>query len=168
MMSSSSSDAKMQRLQMVFNKALQASIEGIDNSQLEHCFGNTTKTLGNNIQHIFIKKIAKVETNLQKTFEELCSQHDMEELFAGAGGGAGGGGDDGSSSSGDGGAALSKLVSDIQNEEMKQLNAAISKMENEIIKLTAEATKIHQNVTIEMASGRAESQKLASAAAQIS
>lgn len=68
----------------------------------------------------------------------------MEELFAGAGGGAGGGGDDGSSSSGDGGAALSKLVSDIQNEEMKQLNAAISKMENEIIKLTAEATKIHQ------------------------
>lgn len=158
-MSSNEAASKIKRLNTVFSKALNVSVNGIDDGDLDECFDSTKNKLGGSIQSTFINKIMKAETNLQKAFKELCTQHDIENYLAGK---------MQPSEQIEFDDPLMAIVSDVQSDEMTQLTDAIGKMESEILRLTGESQKIQMSIHNELAASNVECQKLSVAVSKCS
>jgi hypothetical protein len=71
----------MDELEKVFFKALDESINSVDNDDLNKCFADLPQ-LGNHHNNIFINMIYKAQTNMIHCFKDICVKHKVESTFA--------------------------------------------------------------------------------------
>ena len=71
----------MDELEKVFFKALDESINSVDDNDLNECFADLTQ-LGNHHKNIFINIIYKAQTNMIHRFKEICAEHKVESTIA--------------------------------------------------------------------------------------
>ncbi len=67
----------MDSLEKVFFKALDESINSVDDKDLNECFADL-KQLGNHHKNIFINIIYKAQTNMIHRFKDICTKHNIE------------------------------------------------------------------------------------------
>jgi len=150
---------RMERLNMVFNKALDVSMASIGEDMLDECFGDikTKYKLGNDMNKSFINICGETFTSIDGTYKDICIKKQVEEKLK---------------------ILETTPINDIENEplngviidlkklEIDNLNAAINHITGEINQLKDTIEKIKTNIKGEIAGAVEENHKLALAASQ--
>ena len=150
---------RMERLNMVFNKALDVSMASIGEDMLDECFGDikTKYKLGNDMNKSFINICGETFTSIDGTYKDICIKKQVEEKLK---------------------ILETTPINDIENEplngiiidlkkiEIDNLNAAINHITGEINQLKDTLEKIKTNIKGEIAGAVEENHKLALAASQ--
>ena len=150
---------RMERLNMVFNKALDVSMASIGEDMLDECFGDikTKYKLGNDMNKSFINICGETFTSIDGTYKDICIKKHVEEKLK---------------------ILETTPINDIENEplngiiidlkkiEIDNLNAAINHITGEINQLKDTLEKIKTNIKGEIAGAVEENHKLALAASQ--
>eukprot|EP01035_Chromulina_nebulosa_P036554 gene36554-49254_t len=71
----------MDELEKVFFKALDESMNSVDENDLNKCFADLPQ-LGNRHNKIFMNMIYKAQTNMIHRFKEICIKHKVESTIA--------------------------------------------------------------------------------------
>ena len=151
---------RMERLNMVFNKALDVSMASIGEDMLDECFGDikTKYKLGNDMNKSFINICGETFTSIDGTYKDICIKKQVEEKLK---------------------ILETTPINDIENEplngviidlkklEIDNLNAAINHITGEINQLKDTIEKIKTNIKGEIAGAVEENHKLALAASQM-
>jgi hypothetical protein len=70
---------RMNKLETVFAKALDMSMNNIGESNLDDCFGDLKSQYGNTMQKSFVNMIGVTQHSMQESFRDICIQRDMDE-----------------------------------------------------------------------------------------
>jgi len=148
-----------ERLNIVFNKALDVSMNSIGEDILDECFGDIKSKykLGNDMNKSFINICGETFTSIDGTYKDICIKKQVEEKLK---------------------ILETTPINDIENEplngiiidlkklEIDNLNAAINHITGEINQLKDTIEKIKTNIKGEIAGAVEENHKLALAASQ--
>ena len=159
--SKSNDSLRTDRLNLVFNKALDVSMSSLGEDMLDECFGDIRLKykLGNDINKIFVNMSAKVQTSIDATYKDVCTKKHIDEklkilettpIIN-------------SEESKD---ALNGVIFDLKKIEIDNLIAAINHIEGEINQLKDTAEKLKTNMKGEIAAASEEGHKLALASQQ--
>jgi hypothetical protein len=74
-------EQKYERLQAVFLKAIDSSVNSIDESDLQESFGDLKQQLGNNLQMAFMNMISRSEKRMENEFTDITSRHDIKRYL---------------------------------------------------------------------------------------
>lgn len=72
---------RSEQLSMVFNKALDESLNSMNESDLDECFGNTKLQLGSNLQRLYMNMISKTESKIMTSFEQINELDKLEDTI---------------------------------------------------------------------------------------
>lgn len=64
------SSARKQRLDAVFTKAIDMSVNGVGEPELEECFGGIKAKFGAQLQNQYVNMIAKTQRSMEVRYEE--------------------------------------------------------------------------------------------------
>lgn len=154
---------RMERLNIVFNKALDVSMASIGEDMLDECFGDikTKYKLGNDMNKSFMNICGETFTSIDGTYKDICIKKQVEEKLK---------------------ILETTPINDIENEtkdalngviidlkkiEIDNLNAAINHITVEINQLKDTLEKLKTNIKGEIAGAVEENHKLALAASQM-
>lgn len=70
---------RMNKLETVFAKALDMSMNNIGESNLDDCFGDLKSQFGNTLQKAFVNMVGVTQHSMQESFRDICIQRDMDE-----------------------------------------------------------------------------------------
>lgn len=158
----SNDSLRTERLNMVFNKALDVSMNSLGEDMLDECFGDIRLKykLGNDINKIFVNMSAKVQTSIDATYKDICSRKHIDEKLkiletTPI-----------NNSENESKDALNGVIFDLKKIEIDNLIAAINHIEGEINQLKDTAEKLKTNMKGEIAAASEEGHKLALASQQ--
>lgn len=78
----SMTDLKYGKLEGAFLYALDESMNSIGAADLEQCFGDNLKALGNNIQMAFVNMISRTEKRMENEFQHISAKHRVRAALA--------------------------------------------------------------------------------------
>lgn len=78
----SMADLKYGKLEGAFLYALDESMNSIGAADLEQCFGDNLKALGNNIQMAFVNMISRTEKRMENEFQHISAKHRVRAALA--------------------------------------------------------------------------------------
>ena len=155
---------RLSKLDEVFKKAVDTSMNGINKDDLTECFGDLMQNdkLGNAINKAFINMVSEAGSSMTASYKDICIQRDLDEklriletsqpIVPNK------------SFSVD--ESLFSTLARIKSTEEENLKIAIKNMEAEIKRLNDAHTKLRTNMQNEIASVTEEGSKIVLAAQQ--
>jgi len=151
-----------ERLNIVFNKALDVSMNSIGEDILDECFGDIKSKykLGNDMNKSFINMCGETHSSIGAAYKDICNKKQMDEKLKILETTPINNIENESKD------ALNGVIIDLKKVEMDNIIAAINHIEGEISQLKDTAEKLKTNMKGEIAAASEEGHKLALAASQ--
>jgi len=158
----SNDSLRTERLNMVFNKALDVSMNSIGEDILDECFGDIKSKykLGNDMNKSFINMCGETHSSIGAAYKDICNKKQMEEKLKILETTPINNIENESKD------ALNGVIIDLKKVEMDNIIAAINHIEGEISQLKDTAEKLKTNMKGEIAAASEEGHKLALAVSQ--
>lgn len=156
------------RLDLVYSKAVDVSINAINDENLKECFGEVKDKLGNALQKSFLNMLGETSTAMEAAYKSACIKCDLDERlhalesmpvtsymeY----------GQDGKSHQDEN--TMHVTLLDIKSQELYNLQSAIIQIENEINQVKEALEKSRHELGNSIAAFMDETDKMASAAGQ--
>ena len=151
-----------ERLNIVFNKALDVSMNSIGEDILDECFGDIKSKykLGNDMNKSFINMCGETHSSIGAAYKDICNKKQMEEKLKILETTPINNIENESKD------ALNGVIIDLKKVEMDNIIAAINHIEGEMSQLKDTAEKLKTNMKGEIAAASEEGHKLALAVSQ--
>jgi len=161
------------RLDLVYSKAIDVSINALNDESLKDCFGDVKDKLGNALHKSFFNMLGETSTAMEGAFKSACIKRDLDERlhalesmpvspFVGTrtevGTGAGGLGISGDED------PMEAALLEIKMQEMQNLQIAIEQLERESKQLGESLEKSRHELGNSIAALKGETAKMAAAA----
>lgn len=156
----------------MFDKALDVSINGIGEQELNECCGGIKGQLGSNIQRVFINVISQSQRKMDESFKNICELNQLEEVLRNsmnAGNpsvSATPNTEDNYSIEGVEG-PWNALMLEERQKEKERITIAIQQLDSDVRRTKDLLHKLKSQVQNEIAAATEECQKMSLAAAQI-
>jgi hypothetical protein len=158
-------EKRVTQLQVVFNKALNESVNGVSSAEIGECCGGVKNQVTvSSVQKAYANMIGETHTKMDEAFNRICELRNVEEVIRKSMAiNNSSNAPDISNIEG----PFNEIINEEKRKEKERLTEAIAQLDNDVKRQRELLHRLKAQIQNEIAAATEECQKMAAAAAQI-
>jgi hypothetical protein len=158
-------EKRVTQLQVVFNKALNESVNGVSPAEIGECCGSVKNQISvGSVQKAYVDMIGESQTKMDEAFNKICELRNVEEVIRKSMG-INSSTDVADISNIEG--SFNEIINEEKRREKERLAEAITQLDSDVKRQREVLHRLKAQIQNEIAAATEECQKMAAAAAQI-